>query len=125
MNNTTSYLSFNQIQRYLAQISMEEFGHNFIVDGVGDVKLLDIGCGPGDILYELVAPRLPENKRKIIGIDISTKMIESARKKYQSNFMEFEQLDFTCNFEECRKTLKQRFDNITSFCCFNWIQDHK
>lgn len=121
-----SYSNFNQLQRLEAKCCIDKFAQCFKLDSDGNVTLLDIGCGPGDVLFDIVAPKLPENKRKIVGIDVSQKMINCAREKYSDeSFMEFKKLDFSSDFEECQKTLKQSFDNITSFCCFHWLPDHK
>jgi SAM-dependent methyltransferase len=46
-------------------------------DGRGP-EILDLGCGPGD-LAEMLAVRLP--RARIVGLDLSTSMIELARSK--------------------------------------------
>lgn len=126
MNDGQLYSNYNQSQRLDAQLILDEFSSEFEWRNDGFDSLLDVGCGPGDVLVDLILPRLPE-KSKVIGVDISMKMIECA-KKYECNSIKFHRLDIAAEFEECRKILKaevELFDNITSFYCQHWIQDQR
>lgn len=125
MNNSKLYSNFNQCQRHDAKLTIDEFANQLKLNSNGVVSLLDIGCGPGDVLHEFVVPKLPEGNRKIVGVDVSQKMIDFASEACPKEFMEFRQLDFNSDFEECKRKLNQQFDNITSFYCFHWLQNQR
>jgi demethylmenaquinone methyltransferase/2-methoxy-6-polyprenyl-1,4-benzoquinol methylase len=72
--------SQEEISSFISKLPIEE-----------GMKVLDIGCGTGIITGDLY--RLSKNE--VIGIDISSKMIDIARKKYKSNSnIKFECGDF-------------------------------
>ncbi len=59
--------------------------HQFFIDNIGpDDKVLDIGCGNGACAFDLA-----KKARKVVGIDISKKNIEAARKKFNSKNLEY------------------------------------
>ena len=63
-------------------------------------RILDIGCGTGTILAAV-------NRRYVLGIDISSKMISQARKKYAHySWLQFEMSDIE------HKPVKKKFDYI-------------
>ena len=121
------YLKFNDLQRLTAIKLTSELSHlcPWADDKIS--SLLDIGCGPGDVLIEVIAPKLPKGC-KIVGLDISEEMVESAKENFQSDNVEFHQSDISSEFEDCVKNLREDqrlFDVITSFYCFHWVQNQK
>lgn len=124
MDNSRLYQKFNSLQRAAASEIINELIH-LLENEVS--SLLDIGCGPGDVLIEVIAPKLPKGC-KIVGIDISAEMVESAKKNFGSENVEFHRSDISAEFEDCVKNLREDqrlFDVITSFYCFHWVQNQK
>jgi juvenile hormone-III synthase len=123
MQNSKLYSNSNNLQRCDAAEVIEEFSKYLNWKFDGSDKLLDIGCGPGDVLCEIILPKVPKNIQKVLGIDISGEMIESARKNFHKKFIEFIKSDISS--VTCCKQLNEQFDNITSFYCLHWIQNQK
>lgn len=74
-------------------------------------KILDLGCGTGDLSYEL-----SKLCQKVVGIDASPQMISLAREKFPN-------LDFrVC--EGLSMTFKDEFDVVFSNAVFHWISNH-
>lgn len=123
MDNSQVYLKFNRMQRVHATEIFSELAEFFDNEAS---SLLDIGCGPGDILIEVIAQKLP-SKCKIVGVDISDEMVKSANNKFQGEEVEFHQCDISAEFADCVKNLKEdqrTYDVITSAHCFHWVQNH-
>ncbi len=72
-------------------------------------QILDVGCGDGGITAQLA---LEQEKREIVGVDISPKMIAFAKKSFPSN--QYKNLSF---FEQDAEEInyKNRFDGVVSF----------
>lgn len=59
--------------------------HQFFLDNIKESScVLDIGCGKGDVAYDL-----SKKAQKVVGIDISTKNIETCKKRYSRHNLEF------------------------------------
>jgi len=67
--------------------------HRFFTDNVNENDVvLDIGCGKGDVAFDLA-----KKSKHVIGVDISEKNIEACRKKYGgADNLEFVLGDATC-----------------------------
>ena len=80
----------------------------------GDERILDLGCGDGALTAE-IAHIVP--KGKVIGIDASESMIETARKHSEENLKfiikDINDLDF-----------EAEFDLIFSNAALHWIKNH-
>lgn len=129
MNNSKLYLSYNHAQRADAQSILSELCHHFRWNYDGDDSLLDIGCGPGDVLLDFIVPVMPKKFYKVVGVDLSSEMIEFSRGKCLSEKISFYQMDISDEFEKCKKNIFDEqlklFNNITSFCCLHWIQNQR
>ncbi len=81
----------------------------------GKERILDLGCGDG-VLTERLAQRVPDGR--VIGIDSSWNMIETARKLERENLafrlMDIEMLNF-----------EYQFDVIFSNATLQWVRDHR
>ncbi|RHR27630.1 methyltransferase domain-containing protein [Clostridium sp. AF19-22AC] len=80
----------------------------------GDETILDLGCGDG-ILTEQLSSFVPNGK--VIGIDASTGMIETAKEIKKIN-LEFIQMDIN------NLSFADKFDIIFSNAALHWIKDH-
>ena len=95
----------------------KEWGNNLIsqLHLSGAETVLDLGCGDG-VLSEQIAQLVP--KGKVIGIDASYGMLQTA-KKIKCDNLSFIQMDIN-NME-----FSNEFDIIFSNAALHWIKDHK
>lgn len=137
MNNAKLYNKSNPMQKRDAQEVLKEFSHIFEMksDGTG-LTLLDIGCGAGDVLVEVILPKLPSDLIEVIGVDISKEMIKYASEKYRNKFLKFLKVDIESDFLSSKTTFKrtaptlgqlkpESFNFITSLFCLHWIQNQR
>ncbi|KAG5674680.1 hypothetical protein PVAND_004632 [Polypedilum vanderplanki] len=124
MNNSDLYLRNNDVQRRDSSDLLDEFSHYFKWRYDRFDNLLDIGCGPGDVLFDFTLQKIPENFHKIVGIDISNEMLNYARENFGNEFIEFHRVDIS-EISAFQRLDNQQFDNITSFYCLHWIQNQK
>ncbi|KAK5649835.1 hypothetical protein RI129_000864 [Pyrocoelia pectoralis] len=86
-------------------------------------SVLDIGCGPGNTIHDVLFPYLEQDTFEIIGTDISPSMINHANKAhYGDDRITFKEVDVGAVVPE---DFVERFDYIFSFWTFHWIQDQK
>jgi len=88
-------------------------------------RVLDVGCGPGNVTTQVLLPRLPDDFSLLVGADISPNMIQYASETYTHPKLKFTQFDL---LEDIGKTSKLRpsdFDKIFSFYLLHWIPDHR
>lgn len=95
-------------------VLMEQPLFRDLLPDLADKRILDIGCGMGDacVFYESMGAK------KIVGIDISQKMIAEAKKKSKSESIEYHNTDM-CNLDG----IEERFDVITSSLAIHYIED--
>lgn len=130
MNNAKLYHKSNPLQKRDAQDIVNEFSHLLNHKSVrSDSTLLDIGCGSGDVLVELVLPKLHKNYTEVIGVDISPEMVKYASEKYRSQFLKFFKVDIQSDFlttKIIKRPLRpESVDFITSFYCLHWIENQR
>lgn len=86
-------------------------------------KVLDIGCGPGDVTTEMILPLLPKDAT-LVGIDINEEMVNYARQHYLDPRLMFKAVDFqTDNILDYLP--KASFSKIFSFYCLHWLKNQK
>jgi trans-aconitate methyltransferase len=101
-----------------ASAHQKEWGTKLIaeLDLAGDEKILDLGCGDGDITAQL-AELVPDGL--VTGIDASQSMIGSAGKAHKAQNLRFDLMDINeIDFEN-------EFDVVISNAALHWIKDHK
>jgi trans-aconitate methyltransferase len=99
-----------------ASAHQKEWGQKLIheINVSGTEHILDLGCGDGALSAQL-AELVPRGK--VLGIDASQGMIETA-KKYRAGNLRFELMDINqLNFEN-------EFDIVFSNATLHWIKDH-
>ena len=106
-------------EHYKNHARSQEIAALKIIDRIsfrGDERVLDIGCGTGNIT-KVLAEKVKHGD--VIGIDSSEKMIQQALADYQT----IENLDFQManagSFE-----FEKKFDLIVSFFALHWVKDH-
>jgi len=88
-------------------------------------RMLDLGCGPGNVTRQVLMPRLPEDFGLLVGADMSDNMIQYAREMYTHSKLRFIQFDLTKDIENTTQLRPSGFDKIFSFYCLHWIPDHR
>jgi len=61
---------------------LDEYKHMVRWRKDGKDSLLDIGCAGGNFTIDLVHAMLPKTFSRLVGVDISLKMVDYARKKF-------------------------------------------
>ena len=88
----------------------------FMLDLIGDVanlSILDLGCGTGEL-----SKKLSLKAKNILGIDISTKMLNVAKNKNFSHNIEYRILSM-----ENIDSIDQSFDLIVSSLAFHYVEN--
>lgn len=123
MNNANLYKKSNVLQKRDAKSITDEFANLFNWRWDGSDALLDIGCGAGDVLFELVLPKIPINT-KVVGVDISKEMIKYANENYSNEYLKFFKVDIEDS--KLNSPLQPNsFNFITSFYALHWIQNQR
>ncbi|KAK4872386.1 hypothetical protein RN001_014415 [Aquatica leii] len=87
-------------------------------------KHIDVGCGPGNVTYEKILPRLPSTTKKLIGVDILNHYIDYARKHYQiDQRVSYQHLNILT--DTIPNEYIGRFDLIVSLYCLHRVGDHR
>jgi trans-aconitate 2-methyltransferase len=99
-------------------IPMTRWGTEVVgwLDLRGDERVLDAGCGTGQVTRELLR-RLPNGT--IVALDGSTSMIEQARRRLDDDRLEFVVLDLLDPLPI------GPVDAILSTATFHWVTDHE
>ncbi|CAG9762202.1 unnamed protein product [Ceutorhynchus assimilis] len=84
---------------------------------------LDVGCGDGLTTMEILLPKLPKSLNKLLGCDVSDKMIKFAKEVCKNGQLDFCQLNIG-NSEDCMD-YHASFDYVFSFYCLHWIPDQR
>ncbi len=84
------------------------------IDWKGDESVVDLGCGDGVLTAE-IAHRIPNGK--VLGLDSSKSMIETARKHESSN-LSYKLMDVS------QMRFSKEFDMVFSNAALHWVPDH-
>ncbi|XP_055692437.1 juvenile hormone acid O-methyltransferase-like [Lutzomyia longipalpis] len=109
----------------IRDVHMEAFVEKYknLLKWKSNERILDIGCGTGDLTYKYVYPLLPPDFSKFILTDVSDEALTKAKEFFDEDpRVEFENLDVVC---ELQKELEGKFDHIFSAFCLMWINDQK
>lgn len=100
----------------IASTPQKEWGQSLIseISLQGNEKILDLGCGDG-YLTEQLALLVPNGK--VLGIDASVGMIQTAKKIYRDN-LDFIQMDINSLH------FSNEFNIIFSNAALHWVKDH-
>ena len=124
MNNASLYSQCNHLQIRDAEEIIEKF-NDFRPPSRNSLKLLDIGCGDGEVLVK-VLKMLKVQVEKAIGIDISSKMIEHSRKNHENQSIMFHCVNVFRDSLEGNIFMQnnlQSFEIVTCFFCLHWIEN--
>jgi juvenile hormone acid methyltransferase len=122
MNDTVLYSSNNASQRTDTVYALTVCANLLKWNSNEDV--LDVGTGDGGVTSDILLPRLPEDLKKLMCLDVSEKMVEFTRARLKHNSKaEFVQMDIAT--KEIPSELFERFDHIFSFNCLHWVPGDK
>ncbi|XP_017780259.1 PREDICTED: juvenile hormone acid O-methyltransferase-like [Nicrophorus vespilloides] len=121
MDNAELYSKYHRIQTEEATFILENFIKS-IKWKSGD-SILDVGTGTGEVTMRVLAPLLPHDFEKLVGLDISPEMINLAKEQNKNPKIDFIVCDIA--FENITNTVQEKFDHIFSFFCLNWVQNQK
>jgi juvenile hormone acid methyltransferase len=88
-------------------------------------RVLDVGCGPGNVTTQVLLPRLPEDFGLLVGGDISPNAIQYANETYTHSKLKFTQFDLLEDISKTSQLPPSYFDKIFSFFLLHWIPDHR
>ncbi|XP_055694229.1 juvenile hormone acid O-methyltransferase-like [Lutzomyia longipalpis] len=89
----------------------------------GRERVLDIGCGPGDVTHQCFFPLLPHDFEELVCGDLSPEMLQVAEKEFLGvEHVSFVQMDIR---ETPNDAQKESFDRIFSTLCFMYIADQE
>ncbi|KAG7176562.1 Juvenile hormone acid O-methyltransferase-like [Homarus americanus] len=91
MEDAQLYVSANALQRRDALVVLTEYLPQMVWQEEGEA-VLDVGCGSGDVTRNLLMPLLPRVEQ-VVGVDVSTEMVNFASKTFQHNSLSFQHLD--------------------------------
>ncbi|KAK5643228.1 hypothetical protein RI129_007073 [Pyrocoelia pectoralis] len=121
MNQALLYSKYNGLQKSDATYVLDNYID--LIKWKKDANILDVGCGAGDVISELLLPRLPLKFEKLVGVDLSEEMIEFAKNHCQNSKITFEQMNIAT--DDIPVEFEENFDHILSFYCLHWVQDQR
>ncbi|XP_063822676.1 juvenile hormone acid O-methyltransferase [Ostrinia nubilalis] len=121
MNNAELYQGNNTLQKRDAIDCLEEFANKIRWKRSGE-RIIDIGCGDGSVTVKLLREYVPDNFEKLLGCDISEKMVAFANLHHKDERTDFTVLDIE---RKLPKDLRNAFDHVFSFYTLHWIKDQE
>lgn len=118
MNNAKLYQKKKGLQNSDSVYVIENFS-KYLKWKACKETILDVGCGDGQTLCEVLLPKISNKVDKIFGTDCSIEMLEFARDEYGCRQVVFEELDIGA--AHIPEKFLDRFDHIFSFFCLHWV----
>ncbi|KAF5290685.1 hypothetical protein FQR65_LT01975 [Abscondita terminalis] len=122
MNKT--YLYLHQ-EKEIIKRSRYFFGKYFELVRQSDKKkkVLDIGCGPGNVTHDILPHYFKYDVDEVIGIDKSNSMIRYALSTYISKKISFKEMDVMDDISVNK--FQNHFDYVFSLWTLHWIRDQR
>ena len=123
MKNTQNIFDNNEFFESYRNIRKNPINYNNLLEqpalksllpNLTDKSVLDMGCGAGEACLEYIN----RGASKVIGIDLSEKMLELARRQANHEKIEYLHMDM-CDI----KTIGQKFDVIVSSLAFHYVEN--
>lgn len=126
MDNPQLYTQHNNLQRETAGILLEEVLQNLTWNNEKE-RILDIGCGSGDVTVDVLRKKLPSGKIELIlGTDLTAPMVKYARDNHSVEGVKFDTLDIADKTIESSSVWHcGPFQKIFSFNCLHWVSDQR
>lgn len=118
------YAKSNAMQKRDSEAILKMYGKEMNKD-LKPETILDLGCGPGNITCDVVAPNFP-NSTRIVGADKSPEMIKHATLYFRRESLSYAVLDVVDD-QDVEKFINNHgtFSKVVSFYCLHWIKDHR
>ncbi|XP_063985669.1 juvenile hormone acid O-methyltransferase-like [Diachasmimorpha longicaudata] len=117
MNDPELYVASMDLQNHDAREVIEEFVEEFkAMNG----RIIDIGCGPGIVLKDLLLPNVGENVA-VVGVDKSDAMLAYAKEHYADD-KRLSFINLNIETSDLPKNLVGQFNYATAFYCLNWCR---
>ncbi|XP_073821507.1 juvenile hormone acid O-methyltransferase-like [Musca autumnalis] len=124
MNHPDLYHKAHDAQRHDSEEFFLEYFPKMQWRFDGNDTLIDIGSGCGNVLIDIVYPRMPKNIQRFVASDINPKMISYAQHCYgHLPKVEFKVLDIAS--KKLPRELKHKFDHVTSFYTLMWVNQRQ
>ncbi|XP_073826566.1 juvenile hormone acid O-methyltransferase-like [Musca autumnalis] len=125
MNHPDWYHKANDAQRFDSRENFHKYIKQIQWRYDGEDSTIDIGCGSGDVLMDIVYPCLPKNFQTLVCSDINPKMLNYARRQYgHMEKVQFQVLDIGTK-KKLPNNLRHQFDHVISFYTLMWVQDQR
>lgn len=118
MHNAELYQKSNGMQRRDAIQCLDTYARK--IKWRKHDRVVDIGCGDGSVT-NIIKTYMPVNS-KLLGCDISEKMIDFANNKHSDSRTEFVVLDIEGKLPH---GLRDSFDHAFSFYALHWIKNQE
>lgn len=112
------YQKSNTLQKRDALECLEEYARKIKWRNFSD-SVIDIGCGDGSVTSSILRRYVPNDCSRLVGCDISQKMVQYANKHYATDQVSFKVLDIEGALP---RELKSSFDHAFSFYTLHWIK---
>uniref|UniRef100_A0A1B6HI10 Methyltransferase type 12 domain-containing protein n=1 Tax=Homalodisca liturata TaxID=320908 RepID=A0A1B6HI10_9HEMI len=125
MQDVETYVSHNKNSPKYSKISKILRDNEQLFDWRPEEKILDAGCGPGDVTVNALIPWLPPDFQLVMGVDVSPTMVDHALAAHASNKLTFATWDIEQDVTDVLKNGKfaSGFDKVFSFYVLHWLQD--
>ncbi|CAG9811719.1 unnamed protein product [Chironomus riparius] len=124
MHNVELYTKNNYYQKFIARRFYNFFGDFLKTEYESqEISLIDVGSGCGTILSEVTVGESGLKFAKVLGIDISDKMVKFSNETYGSELMSFRYMDAMASIPDDFSGVQ--FNMATSFNVFHFFNDLK
>ncbi|WP_027623381.1 class I SAM-dependent methyltransferase [Clostridium lundense] len=117
-DNETFFQEYKELRKnvYNYNILVEQPAIRKLLPDLSGKIVLDLGCGYGNNCIDFIS----KGASKVVGIDISSKMLEIAKKENIHENIKYIQMDMSKI-----NILSQKFDLIFSSLAFHYVEDYK
>lgn len=119
MYNATLYSKSNDVTKNITSFMLNKYSALIQLKK----NILDIGCGEGSTLKEVIVPMLPLNI-SVTGLDQSEEMIRAAKELFKKD-KNFDFVHANIANPKLTEKLSNRFDNIVSFLALHFVEDQE
>ena len=121
MQDAPLYASSNQLQRRDAALALDSVIPDMSWDVEGE-RIMDIGCGAGDVTSSLLLSSIPVKVSLLQGTDSSVEMISYARIHHSGDNLSYSVMDIE-KATRVRHLFPEGFTKIFSLYCLHWVRD--